>query len=92
MHNLDYVTVWIVLWWALLNAGERCFGNVSLCGQHYGFGMGRNGDTKSGLGPGAAGMFSLVGKIKLAFLDRRCQDANFCWLVLTIAGRTIFVF
>lgn len=30
-------------------------------------GMGRNGDTKSGLGPGGAGMFSLVGK-KVSFL------------------------
>lgn len=54
--------------------------------------MGRNGDTKAGLGPGGAGMFSLVGKIKLAFLNQRCQYANFCWLVLMIAGRPIFVF
>ena len=32
-------------------------------------------------------MFNLVGKIKLAFLDQRCQHTNIYCLLLTTSGR-----
>lgn len=48
---------------------------------------GWDGDTKARLGPGGAGMFGLVGEIKLAFLDQRCRHTSICQLVLAVLGR-----